>query len=256
MARISCRWCVYTWHSNNYVEIFNVLGIYNFLFLFFLRRFSLRLQCHVTQRLPRTRQLVSTTSIPRHMGSPPPPPRRVKAPPAPTPCRRDTRPRHHPHQPAARKPRHDATQTRGVIPYNRRRGVQIPTSDDDGTNTGDTRPTTTMATNARLTMRAQYIKISFFFCFISFLTDSHPVSPAHVTSASRASLFKLQALQVLASPYVGPTSTLCQSTTITPPRPKTCTDATPSRLARPTTTPTCVLDPQTVPRKPRPKAPL
>ncbi|KAH9165557.1 hypothetical protein EDB89DRAFT_1911276 [Lactarius sanguifluus] len=156
----------------------------------------------------------------------------------PTPCRRDTQDLTT-NQLAARshKPRHHATQTQGIIAHNRQRGMQIPTSDEDGSNdeddgnnddgddTGDTRPTTTMVTNARLMMSwesTQYIKIT------------------HVRSASRASLFKLQASQVPALPYVGPTSTLCQSSTITPPRRKTCTGATPSRHARPTTTPTCV----------------
>ncbi|KAH9027507.1 hypothetical protein EDB83DRAFT_1915746 [Lactarius deliciosus] len=81
----------------------------------------------------------------------------------------------------------------------------------DDINTGDTRPTTTMATNTQLTTSwasAQCIEISFFiflFCFILFLTDSHPVSLAHLI----------------------PPLPLRQSTTATPPRRNTCTDATP-----------------------------
>ncbi|KAH9044391.1 hypothetical protein EDB85DRAFT_2137923 [Lactarius pseudohatsudake] len=100
---------------------------------------------------------------------PPPSPRRTKAPSALTPCRCDTQdlattPTYGPASPVMMQPKHGT----GVIPHNRQRGVQIPTSDGDGsndeddgdnddgddagdTNTGHTRPMTTMVTNARLT---------------------------------------------------------------------------------------------------------
>ncbi|KAH9065030.1 hypothetical protein EDB87DRAFT_1756405 [Lactarius vividus] len=167
----------------------------------------------ITEPPHPTRQLVATTSIPRHM--------QVyhrrhavairKTPPS--------------YQPAVRKPRHDATQIRAARLCDRQRGVQVPAGDNDGCkddadDASDTRPTTTMVTNARLTTSwasAQCIMMSFssfLCCFTSFLTDSHPVAPAHVGvhPAPHSSSFKLQVHHYYPA-----------------------TDVTPSRHARPTT---------------------
>ncbi|KAH9024340.1 hypothetical protein EDB84DRAFT_1615698 [Lactarius hengduanensis] len=176
--RLVGRWCVATLPSNNCVEpeIFGVLGIDKFFFGF---------TSFFTSAVARPRQLVAPSSLPRHMQA------------------------HHRH-PARkpRPPRRQAVATRKTnVAYKSppppptaattrmmaARTMATTIDDADDTNTSDTRPTTTMTTNMRLTTSwtsAQCIKIT------------------HVKSSSCVSLFKLQASQV-------PASTLRQSTTTT-----------------------------------------
>ncbi|KAH9067023.1 hypothetical protein EDB83DRAFT_2380637 [Lactarius deliciosus] len=106
----------------------------------------------------------------------------------PRPPRRDAVATHKtpPHQPAVRKPRHDATQTWAQDPATQR-SVQIPTADDDGCNdgcndAGDTKPTTTIVTNARLTTSWASVQCNQDMFFVSFFLFCFLIVSHHTSS--------------------------------------------------------------------------